>query len=215
MVDATTEALAAQLAGKAETGQELVPSETPAPLSKELTRLVHAVNGRLHALDRSEQRVEDHREALSLELALAKKLALEAGHVWKQFIKQNFFKPNSDEPYGYSTITEFMRLGKDKTPDEVAVALEDLRKKNREKQKKSRANRKMAAVTSQPMSRDVNGQNKVMLRGARKYAAEVVQVLQTKWARGKVVEHNDSVTITYTRAQWEDLAKEFTKHIQQ
>ena len=54
-----------------------------------------------------------------------------------------------------------------------------------------------------------------MLRGARKYTAEVVQVLQSKWGKAKTVEHNGTVVMTYTRAQWEDLAKEFTRHIQQ
>lgn len=191
------------------------------PLSRVLAQLVRSINGRM-------QRLDDHRTSLIIELTEAKKLAVAEGYDWRKFATEHFFKPGSEEPYSWSSIKELTAVGeraldkenRDKPPEEkrVAQVYVEYRKVTRERVHKHREKLKTLrnvqgkAETSRPT---LDANDKKMLRGARKYTAEVVQVLQSKWGKAKTVEHNGTVVMTYTRAQWEDLAKEFTRHIQQ
>ena len=159
-------------AAKGKTNAVVVKETKPEPgkmtveaAEKKLTPLGNEINARFEKIEKLEGQADDHRLSAAINLENAKKLCLASGISFKVWAGENIKQ-------SYETVRKLAAVGASPNP---ALALEDMRKKNKEANAKHRQKSKIVK-TERKLLGDATGvldtvKPEEALRAVKKFAA--------------------------------------------
>lgn len=159
------------------------------PPSKEELTLCRSICARM-------MKSVEHGVSLAIELSQLREMVKARGEAWGKYCEANIKNPKTGEPFKPSTIRTYAIIGDEggRDPEKVTQLFYAHREKDAKKKKVARA-------SGRPDTKSKKGEKN----------ADAIQIFATWFMKGKVREDNDTVTVTFTKAEWNNVTSTLDK----